>query len=214
MSRNLKLLIALAVVLTAAAWVVFVMIPSEVARRGYEGARTLSEDLRKAFNFTPEIQVNNTVVIQQQSPAFELAVVTQNFEHRYHWRNVWLGSTKRITITGGFTAKVGFDLDKRFSISLRDNKAFVMLAPPEILSVESRGDIVYRDEQGIWNWVDNNDRNRATNAFITDARRYAERAGFIDDARREMERRLREVLAPHVDEVVVEYETRIPPSEK
>ncbi len=209
MSRNLKLLIALTVVVTIAAWVVFVIIPSEVARRGYEGARIMGEDLRKALNFTPEIEVNNTVVIQQQSPALEIAVLTQNFEHRYYWQSVWLGSTKRITITGGFTAKVGFDLDKRFAISLRDNRAYVTLAPPEILSVESRGDITYRDEQGIWNWVNNDDRMRATNAFMTDARKFAENAGFVADAQREMERRLREILRPHVDEVIVEYTTQL-----
>lgn len=205
MTNRLKLLIALTLVVTIAAWVILVIIPTQVAKRGYEGARIVGEDLRKAFNFTPKVEVNNVIVLQQQSGVFELSVLSQNFEHRYLWKNVWLGSTKRITITGSFNARVGFDLHKKFSIELRDGQAIVTLDEPRVLSVESLGDIEYRDEQGIWNWVNTDDRNRATNAFIADARRYAERADFVNDAKLQMEQRLQEVLKPHVDEVVVRY---------
>ena len=91
---------------------------------------------------------------------------------------------------------MGFDLHKKFSITLRDNKAFVSVPWPQTLSVESLGDIQYRDEQGIWNWVDTNDRTRATNDFISDARRYANGAPFVDDARSRMESQLQ--LACHM----------------
>ncbi len=214
MSRNLKLFIVLIVTGTIAAYVIFVTIPTELARRGYQGARTLGEDIRKAFQFTPEIKVNNTVVLNQQTSVFELSVLQQNFEHRYVWENSWLGSTKKIFITGTFNAKVGFDLHRRFSITLRDNKAYVTLAEPRTLSVESKSDITYRDEQGIWNWVSVDDRTRATNAFIRDARRYADRARFVDDAKAEMEKRLRTLLEPYAEEVIVNYEgsERLPPN--
>src|SRR5690606_6204190 len=147
-------------------------------------------DLQKAFRFTPEIKVNNTIVLNQQSPVFELSVLTQHFQHHYNWEHTWLGSTKRIFITGTFNAKVGFDLNERFSIDLRDDKAFVSLPQPVALSVESSGDIVYRDEQGVWNWVNLDNRTRATNDFIQDARRYANQAAFIQDAKKEMDGRL------------------------
>lgn len=206
MSRNLKLLIGLIVVGTLAAYVVLVTIPTQLAKRSYEGARTIGEDIRKAFRFTPEIKVNNTIVLNQQDAVFELSVLQQNFEHRYVWQNSWLGSTKKIFISGTFNAKVGFDLHRKFSITLRDNKAFVTLAEPRALSVEATGDITYRDEQGVWNWVSVDDRTRATNAFIKDARRYADQAAFIQQSKMEMEKRLKEVLAAHVDEVVITYE--------
>ena len=209
MARNLKLLIALIIFGTLAAYILLVTIPTEMARRSYEGAKILGDDFRKAFQFTPEVKVNNTIVLNQQTPELELSVLSQSFEHRYVWQHSFLGSTKKIFISGTFTAKAGFDLQRRFSITLRDDKAFVVLPPPQTLSVESQGDITYRDEQGIWNWVNTQDRTRATNAFIADARRYADRATFVQDARKQMEERLREFLEPYAEEVVITYETSI-----
>jgi hypothetical protein len=211
MSRNLKLLIALIVIATIAAYVVLVFIPTQMAKRSYEAAKEVGEEIRKVFQFTPEIRVNNTIVLNQQTSLFELAVLEQSFEHRYVWESSWLGSTKKIFISGTFQAKAGFDLHKKFSIVLRDEKAYVTLPAPQALSVESRGDIVYRDEQGIWNWVDLDDRTRATNAFIRDARRYAGQAKFVGDARQEIERRLKTLLAPYVEEVVIEYTVPVEP---
>ncbi len=209
MSRNLKLLIALIIVATIAVYVVFVMIPAEIARRSYDGARALGDDIRKAMQFTPEIKVNNTIVVNQQTTAFELAVLRQDFEHRYTWENSWLGSTKKIFIAGTFHAAIGFDLQKKFSITLREGKAYVSLPEPQILSVESRGDISYRDEQGVWNWVNTGDRTRATNAFIVDARRNAEQAAFVEDSKVEMEKRLRALLAPYAEEVIITFDPSV-----
>jgi len=209
MSRNLKLLIALIIAGTIAAYVVLVVIPSTMTRRAYEAARTLGEDFRKAFQFTPEVKVEHTVVLHQQTPVWEMAVLSQNFEHRYIWTNSWLGSTKRITISGSFDAKAGFDLHQKFSITLTDDKAIVTLAEPQLLSVESKGDIMYRDEQGIWNWVNMKDRTMATNAFIKDARTYAEQAAFINDARSKLEERLKLFFKQHGKELEVRYTVRL-----
>lgn len=209
-SRNLKLLIALLIVGTIAAYVIFVTIPTQLGKRGYEAAKTLGEDFRKAFQFTPEITVNNTIVLNQQTTVLELAVINQNMEHRYAWENSWLGSTKKIFIAGTFDVKAGYDLNKTFSIRLNDNIAYVSLPEPAILSVEQKGDISYRDEQGIWNWINPDDRTRATNAFITDARKSAEQAAFIQDAKAEMESKLKALLKPYAKEVVVTYNTEVP----
>ena len=207
MSRNLKLLIILITVATVAGYVLFVTIPTEIAKRSYAGARTLGQKIQDVFQVTPEVKVNNTVVLNQQVSAFELAVMEQQFEHRSTWTNSWLGSTKKIFISGTFKAKVGFDFRKKFSITLRNDNAYVTLPEPTTLSVESLGDITYRDEHGVWNWVDMADRTRATNAFIRDARRFASNAAFVQDAKPEMEKKLRELLAPHTNQVFIEYET-------
>lgn len=204
-ARNLKLLIAFLIVGTISIYVVFVIIPTQLTKRSYEAAKTLGEDFKKAFQFTPEITVNNTVVLNQQTTVLELAVINQNFEHRYEWTNSWLGSTKKIFIAGTFDAKVGYDLNKKFSIRLQDDVAYVSLPEPTVLSVEAKGDITYRDEQGIWNWIDLEDRTRATNAFITDARKSAEQAGFVQDAKAKMENRVRELLKPYAGNVVIVY---------
>lgn len=208
-SRNLKLLIILVVVGTLASYIIAVVIPTQLAKRSYEAAKTLGEDFKKAFQFTPEITVNNTIVLNQQTPVLELAVLKQNFEHRYTWTNSWLGSTKKIFISGPFDAKAGFDLNKKFSIRLQDDVAYVSIPDPIILSVESKGDIEYRDEQGIWNWVNTNDRTQATNAFITDARKHAQELAFVEDAKLQMETRLQELLKPYAKEVVINFESNL-----
>lgn len=208
-SHNLKLLIALIIAGTIAVYIVVVIVPSQLARRSYDGAKKLGEDFRKAFQFTPEISVNNTIVLHQQTPVLELSVMTQNFEHRYVWVHSWLGSTKKIYITGTFDAKVGFDLHRKFSIKLQDEKAIISLPDPITLSVESRGDIEYRDENGIWNWIDIRDRTAATNAFIVDARRFAEKAAFVEEGKKNMEARIQELLRPYASEVVIQYTTSL-----
>jgi hypothetical protein len=204
-SRNLKLLIGLIIVGTIATYVVLVTIPTQLAKRSYEAAKTLGEDFKNAFQFTPEITVNNTVVLNQQTPVMELAVLSQNFEHRYTWTNSWLNSTKQITISGTFEAKAGFDLNQKFSITLNDDEATVVLPEPKILSVESQGDIAYRDENGIWNWVNTDDRSKATNEFIQHARKISEEASYVQDAKTKMEERIRELLKPYAKDVTIRY---------
>lgn len=209
-SRNLKLLIVLIGVGTVAAWVGLVVIPSQLAKRSYEAARTLGNDFKRAFNFEPEIIVDHTIVLNQKSAILELAVLSQNFEHRYSWTNTWLNSTKKISISGTFEAKVGFDLNERFSILLQDGKAIVKLPQPRILSVEAMGDIVYRDDRGVWNWISSEDRSKAANAFIQDARKYANQADFVEEAKAQMEEKLRTLLKPYADMVEIEYTVLLP----
>ncbi len=204
-ARNLKLLIILILVGSLAAYVVAVIIPTQMAKRSYEAAKTLGEDFKKAFQLTPEITVGNTIVLNQQTKLLELAVLSQNFGHTYTWTNTWMGSTKQIIIAGSFQAKAGFDLNQKFSITLKDDQAIVVLPEPTLLSVESLGDITYRDEQGIWNWVDMEDRSTATNAFITDARKYALQSEFIKDARTKMEEQIKTLLKPYAKEIFIRY---------
>jgi hypothetical protein len=204
-SRNLKLIIALIIVGTIAAYIVLVTIPTQLAKRSYEAAKTLGEDFKNVFQFTPQITINNTVVLNQQTSILELAVLSQNFEHRYLWTNTWLKSTKQIEITGTFETKVGFNLSQDVSIILKDDRAIVSLPEPTILSVESQGDIVYRDEDGIWNWVNTEDRSKATNAFIQDARKYSEQAPFVQDAKEKLEVKLQKILQPYAKEIRIEY---------
>ncbi|MBN8652247.1 MAG: DUF4230 domain-containing protein [Cytophagales bacterium] len=205
MARYLKLIIALLITGTIAAFVLLVIIPERLAKNSYEAAKTLGEDFKKAFQFTPEVRVENTVVLNQQTSVLELAVLAQNFRHQYDYTNTWMGSTKKINISGSFIAKVGFDLNEKFQITMQDKKAIVSLPEPQLLSIESGGDITYRDENGLWNWVSTEDRTAATNAFIKDAKGYAQHADFIKDARVRAEEQIRKVLAPHMEEVVFEY---------
>lgn len=204
-SGKLRLFIILIITATVALYVVLVVIPTQMAKRSYEAAKTIGEDFKKAFQTTPDITVNNTIVLGEQKSAFELSVVSKTFQHQFEWNNTWMNSTKKIWISGSFIAKAGFDLNDNFTITLIDKKAIVNLPPPKILSVESTGEIVYRDENGIWNWVNDLDRSTAANAFIADARKSIEQTGFANEARIEMEKRVRDLLKPYAEEVEIVF---------
>jgi hypothetical protein len=200
-ARYLKLAIVLLVIGIIAAYVLLVIIPE----KSYETARSIGRDFKEAFQFTPEITVKHTIILNQQTAILELATLSQNFYHRYTWTNTWAGSTKQIDIAGTFEAKCGFDLQEKFSIHLEGSRATVYLPEPKILSVESQGNMTFRDENGYWNWLRDEDRARATNAFITDARRYAERAAFIENSKAATEEKLQALLKPYVNEVTFVY---------
>jgi hypothetical protein len=211
-NAKIILITILLITLSITAYVLIVVIPAQLAERSYEGAKKIGRDISEAFQFTPEITVNNTVVLQQQTPILELATLSQKFQHQYNWTNTWLGSTKEISITGSFEAKAGFDLNKKFSIKLDDEKAVVTLPKPQLLSIESLNDVKFEDENGIWNWVEMEDRSKALNAFTGDAKKYAEQAQFIIQARDSMEKKLTEILKQHGKAVTIQYseEQRVP----
>lgn len=196
-NRKITLVIILLITLSLAAYVILVVIPTQLAERSYDGARRIGQDIREALQVTPTITVNNTVVLQQQTPVLELSTVSQSFRHEYEWINTWMGSTKKIEIAGTFEAKAGFNLQKKFQVDISEDKAIVTLPPPELLSLESNADITYRDENGIWNWVNQEDRTRATNAFITDARRYAQSSDIPSMAREHLEKQLTQIFSTH-----------------
>ena len=204
-NRKLVLLSIFFVVVCTTVYMLFVYIPRKVAEQSYDGARQIGQDIARAFQLTPEITVNNVVVLQQQSPIMELATLTQKFQHQYDWTNTWLGSTKKIHIVGTFEAKAGFDLNERFSIAIENGNAIVTLPKPKLLSIEPSGDIRFSDENGVWNWVDHKDRSRALNAFTSDARKYAQQGRFVDDARTSMENQLRQILLSHNLQVEIRY---------
>jgi hypothetical protein len=214
MFANTKIILItiLLITLSITAYVLVVVIPAQLAERTYEGARQIGRDIAEAFQFTPEVTVNNIVVLQQQTPVLELATLSQKFQHQYTWTNTWLGSTKEIKITGSFEAKAGFNLSKKFSIQIDDEKAVVTLPKPQLLSIESLHDVKFEDENGVWNWVYMEDRSKAMNAFTGDAKKYAEQAQFVNQARASMEKRLTEILRVHGKEVTIRYSeaARIP----
>lgn len=208
-NRKIVLIIILLITVSIAAYVLLVVIPSQLAEKSYEGAKQIGRDISEAFRVTPEITVNKTIVLQQQAPILELATLTQEFQHQYEWTNTTLKSTKKIKITGTFDAKAGFDLNQKFSIRIEENKAYVTLPNPQLLSIESLGDVKFEDENGYWNWIDEDDRSQAMNAFIRDAREYAATAGFVNQAQQIMEKKLREILTLHGKEVVIQYSETI-----
>lgn len=204
-NKRIIAFIVLLISICIAVYVLFVFIPTTIAQRSYDGAKRIGNDIRNALNFSPEITVNNTVVLQQQTSILELASVSQNFHHQYEWINKWMGSTKKIKITGTFEAKAGFNLQEKFKIIITDEKAVITLPSPKLLSLESKSDIKFMDENGVWNWVRYEDRTNAINAFNNDAKRYAGQASFIEAAKTKLEQQLTKILKSHGKEVEFRY---------
>jgi len=204
-NRKLTLIIVFLIIVSLTAYMLLVYIPAKIAQQSYDGAKQIGRDIANVFQVTPQVTVNNTVVLQQESPILELATISQKFQHRYDWTNTWLGSTKKITISGTFEAKAGFNLNEKFSIDIDNNKASVRLPHPKLLSVEPMGDVTFFDEHGVWNWVNADDRAKAMNAFTSDARKYGQEAKFVEHARLEMENKLREIFLLHGMQVEIKY---------
>ncbi len=211
-NRKIILIIILLLAATVTAYVVVVIIPARFAAQSYEGAKRIGKDFADAFRFTPEITVNNTVVLQQQIPLLELTTLSQKFQHQYVWTNTWAYSRKKIKIIGVFEAKAGFDLQEKFTVDIGEDKAVVTYGAPRLLSIESMGDVTFEDEHGAWNWVKSEDRANAMNAFIKDAKKYAREAAFVQQAQLNFEDKVREIFASHGKEVVFRYGTAVEPA--
>jgi hypothetical protein len=190
--------------LAAVAILLAVAIPAFLANKAIAGARKIGQEINEVLNFTPQITVNNKIVVEQQTPILELATVSRQFNHQYEWNYQWLKSTKRITITSSYEAKAGFDLNKKFEISIRGDKAVVTLPQPQLLSVEPQGDMTFEGEHGLWNWIDDNDRAQAVNACHQHAREFAKTV-IYEDAKIRAEEQLRKILESHGKEVEFHY---------
>lgn len=202
-NRKIILVIILALVVCATAYILLVTIPRHVAEQSYEGARRIGRDVKALLQVTPQITVNSKIIVEQESEVLELASMSRQFHHTYTWTNTRLGSTKKIRVAGTFQSKAGFDLNEKFMIEIIDGKAVVELPEPKILSVELLGDIEFRDEQGLWNWVNAEDRSRAVNAFVTDARRYSEEFPATREVSDAVVEKLIQAINPHVRELEI-----------
>ena len=98
--RKLTLVIVSSIVVVVTAYMLLIFIPGRIAQQAYDGAKQVGQDIANIFHVTPEITVNNTVVLQQQTSILELATLSQKFQHHYDWTNTWLGSTKKNKYTG------------------------------------------------------------------------------------------------------------------
>ena len=177
-----------------------IYLPYQAAKEtGVVIARQMDEKL----NVTPRINVENFIVMEAETPILELAVISQQVEHTYHYKDNWLGSTKELMTRGVYLAKAGFDLKKHsFIIDIDQSgqpdsglyRIGVTLPPPEILSFSTQAYKILRDEEGWWNKLTTEEREQAVNQVREDARRKTIREGILDKAKDSMEEQLTEII--------------------
>jgi hypothetical protein len=166
-----------------------------IVRPSMQLPRDLAREFRDAFNFTPRITIDDTTVIEQNTPILELATSQRDVFQRHQWEHTWAGSTKRIVLEGSFTAKAGYDLQQPFVISVRSDRLHVTLPKPQLLSFQLKEYRVVQDEDGWWNRITPQERTSAFQALQESAQRKAAASGIVIDAQRNFEERLHEFAA-------------------
>ena len=193
-----------ALVLAAfASYIIVVKIPTDLASG-------IAKGVKEAFNFTPLVKVENTVVIEQTMPILELAIVSRDLSVEYTWSHQWLGSTKVISLRGTFTAKAGFDLREPFAIEITKFPIVVRanMPEPKILSLQMNSYKIVQDESGWWNRVTDADREAAVAALQSRAREEAVNSGILAETRAAVESRIGEIVKRNDATLEVGYSWR------
>ena len=161
-------------------------LPSKIASRTVTGVREgVAEVFVDLLHVRPEIREGTKVVWGQTSARSEVIVAAKKIEVGYDWEHRWLGSRKVIRLTQSFELKAGFDLGKPFWVEVgpKEGEATAHLPAPEILAVTPVGKVSYRDEDGWWNKVTNEDRSLAYQSMAVEARKQGERGSLLEEAK-------------------------------
>lgn len=178
--------------LMGAAWsfyAVFIKAPAELANATAKG-------IHEFLNFTPRVSIDQTVVIEANTPIMEVATVSRQLMVDHSWSHTWIGSTKSIHIVGTFTVKAGFDLKEPFTIDIEKNPLRVKatMPAPRILSISMDSYKIVSDESGWWNRLTNADRESGVRNLQAAARVQAESSGILEEVKSSAEGRIRQIV--------------------
>ena len=182
--------------LAAGALVVYLFFYVPLVKLPTDLAESTAEAFRRVLTLTPRVMIEETVVIEQNTPILEVAVSSRAILVEHAWSHTWLGSTKHIRLRGTFTAKAGFDLRRPFRVEI-DRSPLALeaeLPPAELLSLEMDSYTILEDESGWWNRIADIDRQEGVRALYRVAREKALASGLIEEAESSARVRLRELL--------------------
>lgn len=160
----------------------------------FDTAHRVAAGFKSVFNFTPQITVNGTTVVEQADTVMELATVKQGVDEHYQWSQTWFGSTKTMELQGVYEAKAGFDLHDAVRISVEGGRITTVLPAPKLLSLEMTSYKVLRDDNGWWNNINSADRQNAIAAMQEEARAKATQSGILDEAKAKFREQLGEII--------------------
>jgi hypothetical protein len=176
------------------------------------------DHVREAFasilQVQPKITINERVVQTQTAPIAELAVVTREEsatlgfdEHKEIWSYEIPLTEKKITVSGVYRLKAGYDLHEPFSVAI-DPSTHVIRAtmpPATILSVEQVGDLTFQGEDSVLNRLSDDERTKAVNALADLARQTAASSTLRHDADDQVGQRLKELLAHNGEKIEIQW---------
>jgi hypothetical protein len=170
--------------------------PARTARQSADGLERLGRDVRAAFidiaHLQPRITVNNRVYMEQNAAVAELAVVSRRIEVEHEFLHTWVGSSKRVKLHGTFTAKAGFDLQRRVAVDIRPTEISIELPRAQILGIEQDQVDVLAFENGLWNRISGADVQSELAILPQLARQRAVESGLSQEAERTLRQQLDE----------------------
>jgi hypothetical protein len=162
----------------------------------------------------PKITINERVVQTQTAPIAELAVVTREEsvtlgfdEHKEIWSYEIPLTEKKITVSGVYRLKAGYDLHEPFSVAIdpATHAIRATLPPAKILSVEQIGDLTFQGEDSVLNRLSDDERAKAVNALADLARQTAASSTLRRDADDQVRQRLEQLLVRNGEKVEIQW---------
>lgn len=192
----LWVIIAAALLTIACTAVLFWRMGAEVTTDARNVAQAIAAEFQKTLNFTPEVRVDSVLVVQASTPLMELVTLQKQAVVRHRYTHTWMQSTKVFEVEALFTAKAGFDLKEPFRVQIdpRTQNIGAEFPPPKILSIGMSDVKVLNDEDGIWNKLTAEDRQKAFAELEEKAREEFESSSLLVETRYETERRIRALL--------------------
>lgn len=179
------------ILVTALAWI-FLLNP---VRQAVNTGNAIQAQFVKFLNLTPRIAANNAVIFAQNTPTLELVTMERQALVRHRFEESWLQSTKTFEVEAPFTARAGFHLRDAFTVNIPRGGAMaeVRLPTAKILSVDM-GDIrILRDEDGLWNKLTAQDREKAIRTLTKTAKAEFLKTDILKAAAQEAEKQIREI---------------------
>lgn len=209
----LGVIMAAALVTLAFTAVLFWRMGAEVSSEARQVAQTIASEFQKTLNLTPEVRVDSVLVVEASTPLLELVTLQKQALVRHRYSHTWMHSTKVFEVEATFTAKAGFDLKEPFRIQIdpRTQNIGAEFPPPKLLSLGMSDVKVLNDEDGMWNKLTAEDRQKAFAELEEKAREEFRNSSLLVETRIETERRIRELLKQSAWEASFGPEGQSPP---
>ncbi len=164
---------------------------------------TVRDAFVSVLRVTPQVTVNQRVVLTQTAPIAELAVVTKEelvtigLTEHFEVLSVQVPLTeKTLTAEAVYRIKAGFDLRAPFSVEIDPATHDVHATMPHavILSVEQMGNLTYHGDDAWLNRITDAERAEIVNNLNAAAHAEAEKSNLKEDAEKQVEQRLNELI--------------------
>ncbi|MBK1835101.1 DUF4230 domain-containing protein [Roseibacillus ishigakijimensis] len=119
-------------------------------------------------------------------------------------------STKRLRMEGRFKVKIGYDIEEGITVGYDEEGRAVIagIGEPQVLSAEMISVNTIEDKSGIWNKVDERDRDGLVNQLRLQAIRDVQESGMLEQLNSLMAQNMKALLG--VDDLVVADELLSP----